>query len=92
MPSANEQALADELSRLARIVILDQSRCQPNMPAYDYLRKNASLGCGRAPACIQFDEGRWFWRTRAPPASTEPSAVRVRRCVWSICRTASLRP
>ena len=86
MPSANEQALADELSRLARIVILDQSRCQPNMPAYDYLRKNASLGCGRAPACIQFEEGRCVVLEDACPTCLN----RAKRCPGGAVRVVNL--
>jgi len=53
--SADKQALTDELShelRLARIVILDESRCQPTC------LRNPPLGCARVPTCIQFEEGR----------------------------------
>ena len=38
------------LNKMARIVLLDQSKCKPNLPAFDYLRKNANA-CGKG--CIQ---------------------------------------
>ena len=39
-----------------RIVVLDDERCQPNMPAYDYLQKYAG-SCGGE--CIQYTDGKW---------------------------------
>ena len=84
--SSDEQALADELSRLARIVILDQSRCQPNMPAYDYLRKNARLGCARSPTCIQFEEGRCVVLEDACPTCLN----RAKRCPGGAVRVVNL--
>ena len=59
--SADKQALADELShelRLARIVILDESRCQPTCLRTTTCARTPPLRCARVPTCIQFEEGR----------------------------------
>ena len=39
-----------------RIVVLDDERCKPNMPAFDYLTKYAGM-CGGE--CIQFTDEKW---------------------------------
>ena len=39
-----------------RIVVLDDERCQPNMPAFDYLTKYAGM-CGGE--CIQYTDKKW---------------------------------
>ncbi len=39
-----------------RIVVLDDERCKPNMPAFDYLQKYAG-SCGGE--CIQFTDEKW---------------------------------
>ena len=39
-----------------RIVVLDDERCKPNMPAFDYLTKYAGM-CGGE--CIQFTDNKW---------------------------------
>ena len=39
-----------------RIVVLDDERCKPNMPAFDYLQKYAG-SCGGE--CIQYTDGKW---------------------------------
>ena len=39
-----------------RIVVLDDERCKPNMPAFDYLTKYAGM-CGGE--CIQFTDDKW---------------------------------
>ena len=59
--SADKQALTNELNhelRLARIVILDESRCQPTCPRTTICARSPPLGCARAPTCIEFEEGR----------------------------------
>ena len=45
----------DELISM-RIVVLDDERCQPNMPAFDYLTKYAGM-CGGE--CIQYTDKKW---------------------------------
>ena len=87
MPTAgSDQALADELSRLARIVILDQEKCQPNMPAYDYLRKNARIGCTKVPACIQVEDGKCVVLEDSCPTCLN----RAKRCPGGAVRVVNL--
>ena len=51
----SENALREVMAKMARIVLLDQSKCRPNMPAFDYLRKNSNT----CPAsCIQVIENK----------------------------------
>ena len=35
-----DNALDNLLDKMNRIVLLDPAKCKPNMPAFDYLRKN----------------------------------------------------
>eukprot|EP00908_Phaeocystis_cordata_P004259 Transcript_14643.p1 GENE.Transcript_14643~~Transcript_14643.p1 ORF type:complete len:645 (+),score=306.28 Transcript_14643:48-1937(+) len=87
MPTAgSDQALADELSRLARILILDQEKCQPNMPAYDYLRKNARIGCTKVPACIQVEDGKCVVLEDSCPTCLN----RAKRCPGGAVRVVNL--
>ena len=39
---ADDDVARKQLDNLARIVLLDQSKCKPGMPAHDYLRKLAT--------------------------------------------------
>ena len=75
-------------SRLARIVLLDQSRCQPNSPAFDYLRKQAGLGCpeARKPPCLQMREMRCVVLEDACPACLN----RAKRCPNDAVRVVNL--
>ena len=82
----SKDALAAELSRLARIVILDEAKCRPNMPAYDYLRKAARSGCGTQPPCIQVDDGRCLVREEACPACLN----HAKRCPGGAVRVVNL--
>ena len=74
--------------RLARIVLLDQSRCQPNSPAFDYLRKQAGLGCpeARKPPCLQMREMRCVVLEDACPACLN----RAKRCPNDAVRVVNL--
>ena len=77
--SADEQVLADELSRqprLARIVILDESRCQPTCPRTTICARSPPLGCARAPTCIEFEEGRCVVLERDVVEGTEEEEAR----------------
>ena len=84
-PTDDAAALA---SRLARIVLLDQSRCQPNSPAFDYLRKQAGLGCpeARKPPCLQMREMRCVVLEDACPACLN----RAKRCPNDAVRVVNL--
>ena len=71
-----------------RVVILDQSRCQPNSPAFDYLRKQAGLGCpeARKPPCLQMREMRCVVLEDACPACLN----RAKRCPNDAVRVVNL--
>ena len=81
--SAYEQALADELSRqprLAHIVILDESRCQPACPRTTICARRPPLGCARAPTCIEFEEGRCVVLERRCGGTEEEARDGARAC------------
>jgi len=65
---ADDKDLSALSKALSRIVLLDQDKCKPNMPAFDYLRK-ASKPCAKfAQGCIQTVDNKIRIREDACPA------------------------
>ena len=78
------------LARMARIVILDEERCKPDTPAFDFLRKCASCpppSCPNSGGCIWILEAR---RCQVREDACPACLNKAKRCPGSAVRIVNV--
>ena len=80
-----ERALRGLLDKMARVVLLDQDKCKPNLPAFDYLRKNSNM-CPQACISVVAEGTRIQISEEACPACLN----RAKRCPNDAVRIVNL--